>query len=141
MHSEDTILLDDPQSGEWDVTVDVESWPQWASAYQSVQRCEQGPFVVGSAALIKQRGLPLTKWEVTSLTPGERFKWETQTCGIYMIATHELITRETGTEGVLRIELCGLIARLLWPLTARLVRRALEQENASLKCRCEEHKR
>lgn len=54
-----------------------------------------------------------------------------------LIATHELSNRETGTQSVLRLEMSGVVARLLWPLMRFSARRSLERENAGLKAKCE----
>jgi uncharacterized membrane protein len=132
-----TIIIAAPRSVVWDVTVDVEGWPQWAPTFSSVKRLDKGPFDVGSSALIKQPGLPPAKWVVSSLTPGERFTWESRVRGIHMIATHELTTHPAGTQNVLRVELRGLVARLLWPLICFPASRSLQRENAGLKAKCE----
>lgn len=137
MMLESVIQIGAPPHVVWAVTQDLERWPQWTPTMQSVKRVDQGPFDVGSTALIKQPGLPEAKWVVTALAPGERFTWETRVRGIRMIATHEITATEHGTRSVLRVEMAGLVARLLWPLLRSFTRRALEQENAGLKQRCE----
>jgi hypothetical protein len=81
--------------------------------------------------------LPKAKWVVTGIIPGERFKWESRILGMRMIATHELSTRETATQSVLRLEMSGIVARLLWPLMRFSAKRSLERENAGLKAKCE----
>jgi uncharacterized membrane protein len=136
MMLENVTSIDAPQSVVWNVTIDIERWPQWTPTVTSVKRLGQGPFDRGSAALIKQPGLPDAKWIVTSLTPGEQFTWESRVRGIRMIATHELSTREGATESALRIRMSGVVARLLWPLICSSVRRSLEQENQGLKAKC-----
>ena len=137
MQLEHVIYIDVPSDIVWSVTEDIERWPEWASSFTSVKRIDQGPFDVGSKALIKQPGLPEAEWIVTSLTRGERFTWESRIRGIRMIATHEMMAVETGTQNVLRIEMSGLMARLLWPLIRSSAQRSLERENAGLKGRCE----
>jgi hypothetical protein len=137
MHIENVIHIDAPPDVVWAATVDVERWPEWSPTVQSVQRVDQGPFDVGSTALIKQPGLPEAKWSVTALTPGERFTWETCVGGMRMIASHDMTATGSGTRNVLRIEVSGFVARLLWPFVRSSIRRALEQENAGLKNRCE----
>jgi len=137
MKFENTIFIAAPRSVVWDVTIDVEGWPQWAPTFSSVKRLDDGPFDVGSSALIKQPGLPAAKWVVTSLTRGERFSWESRIQGIHMVGTHELTTQHTGTHSMLRVELRGLVAFLLWPVICIAVKRSLERENAGLKARCE----
>lgn len=137
MKSEHAIEIDAPPATVWSVTEDVESWPQWNPTMLSVERIDPGPLDVGSAARIEQRGLPEARWEVTELERGRRFTWETRVRGIRMVATHELVPLGGGTRNVLRLETSGLLAVLLWPQIAASTRRALAQENAGLKARCE----
>jgi uncharacterized membrane protein len=137
MMLENVIRIDAPQDVVWNVTVDVENWPQWTPTVKSVKRLDEGPFACGSAALIQQPGLPEAKWVVTALISGERFTWESRILGIRMIGTHELSTKDTGTQSALRVEMSGIVARLLWPLICSSARRSLEQENAGLKAKCE----
>lgn len=137
MMLENVILIDAPQSVVWSVTIDIARWPQWMPTVTTVKRLDAGPFDCGSAALIKQPGLSEAKWVVTALTPGERFTWETRILGIRMIATHELATKETRTQSILRVEMSGIVARLLWPQIYFSARRSLQRENASLKTKCE----
>lgn len=134
---ENVAQIDAPQNVVWNVTVDIESWPQWTPTVRKLQRLDEGPFVCGSAALIQQPGLPEAKWVVTQLIPGERFTWESRVLGIRMIGTHQLSSTETGTQSLLRLEMSGLMAHLLSPLLRFSARRSLEQENAGLKARCE----
>ena len=137
MMLENVICIDAPQSVVWTVTMDIERWAQWTPTVTRVKRLDSGPLTRGSAALIKQPGLPEAKWVVTALIPGERFTWETRIRGIRMIATHELSTQETKTQSLLRVEMSGIMARLLWPLIGFSTRRSLERENISLKAKCE----
>lgn len=137
MMLENVICIDVPQSVVWSVTIDIERWPQWTPTVKAVKRLDEGPFACGSAALIQQPGLPEAKWVVTELIQGERFTWESRILGIQMIATHKLLTKETGTQSVLRVKMSGIVGRLLWPLMRFSARRSLERENAGLKAKCE----
>lgn len=137
MKLENQKLIDATKSIVWSVTVDVERWPQWTPTAQTVKRLDQGPFDVGSEVLIKQPGLPEAKWRVTMLTSGEGFTWETWIRGIRFVASHELITSGVGTSSVLRIEMFGFVASLLWPFIRGSAQRSLEKENAGLKAKCE----
>lgn len=137
MKLEHVIHIDAPPEVVWDVIVDVEGWPAWTPTIDTAKRLDDGPFDVGSKALLKQPGLTEATWVVTSLTQGERFTWESRIRGIRMIATHEIVAAETGAQNVLRIEMSGWVAILLGPLIRVSVRRALEQENTGLKKHCE----
>jgi uncharacterized membrane protein len=137
MMLENVIYIDAPQSVVWNVTIDLERWPQWTPTVKAVKRLDDGQFDCGSTVLIKQPELPDAKWVVTALTPGERFTWESRIRGTRVIATHELSTQGSGTHSVLRIEMSGIVARFLWPLICISARRSLERENAGLKTACE----
>ncbi len=126
-----------PQPLVWGVTERVERWPEWTPTVESVTRVDDGAFRVGSVAKIKQPGLPEAEWRVTELTPGERFTWECRVMGLRMAATHELEAGPDGTVCILRLEVFGLVAGVLWPLLRLSAGRALEQENAGLKAACE----
>ena len=137
MQVEDGIQIDMPKTIVWSVTEDVQRWPEWTPFVQTVKLLDDGLFDVGSTALIKQPGLPEAKWRVTALSPGESFTWETRVFGIRMVATHELKTSGTGTSNVLRIEMFGIVAALLWLFIRSSARKSLVKENASLKVECE----
>ena len=108
--------------------------PLWAA-----RRLDQGPFDVGSAALLTLPRVPPSTWTVTALTRNERFSWETHVRGIRMIATHEMAPiDDRQTQSLVRIEMLGPIVTLLWPVFRFAGRRQLEQENAGLKRRCEQ---
>lgn len=116
---ESVIQIDAPPDVVWAVTVDLERWPEWTPTTQSVKRIDRGPLDIGSAAIVKQPGLPEARWVVSAITPGERVTRETRIRGIRMIATHQINATPTGAQSVLRVELRGLVARLLWPLIGR----------------------
>lgn len=137
MRLDDTILIDATPDRVWQATVDVERWPEWMPTVTRATRLDSGPFAVGSRARIKQPGLPEAEWVVTTLAAGERFTRETRVRGMHMVATHELYALERGTQSVLRVEITGLMARLLWPIIRGSARRSLARENAALKARCE----
>ncbi len=103
MKLENVVHIDAPQEVVWAVTEDIERWPEWTPSVESVTRIDHGQFDVGSAALIKQPGLPEAKWFVTAFTRGERFTWESRVRGIRMIATHEIRNAASGTQSVLRV--------------------------------------
>ncbi len=137
MKIENQKQIDAPQSIVWRVTEDIERWPQWTSSVETVKRLDDGPFDVGSTALIKQPGLPEAEWRVTALTQGDGFTWQTRIRGIRMVGTHELTPSGTGTKSVLRVEMFGIAAALLWPLIRSSAHKSLEQENTGLKAESE----
>jgi uncharacterized membrane protein len=138
MRLEEEIDIAAPADLVWAVTVDLERWPEWTPTVRRIRRLDAGRFERGSRALLDQPGLPEAEWEVTALAPGESFTWGTRVRGMRMSATHELAPTAVGTRNVLRIEMSGVLVWLLRPLLGFSVRRALRQENAGLKRRCEE---
>lgn len=137
MKLENRKLIDAPPSIVWRVTENIERWPHWTPTMNSVTRLDDGPFDVGSTARIKQPGLPEAEWRVTALTRGESFTWEARVRGMHLVATHEMAPSGDGTLSVLRVDISGIAAVLLWPLIRISVRKALEKENAGLKAECE----
>lgn len=134
---EHELHIEAPPGAVWAITIDVERWPEWTRTCTSVERLDEGPFGLHSGAMIKQPGLPRARWVVTDYQPDRRFTWESHIRGIQMIATHEVSASGSGTRSVLRLELSGIVARLLAPILVLPARRSLERENQSLKARCE----
>lgn len=134
---EDTIEIDAPGDRVWQVTVDVEAWPKWAPAMERIQREDHGDFKLGSTALIKQKQMPETRWTVTEINPGHHFSWKARVRGIDMIATHIITPGDHSVTNLLRIEMNGLVIKLLGPLIKILVMSALKDENKGLKQYCE----
>jgi uncharacterized membrane protein len=134
---EHALYIEAAPEAVWAVTEDVERWPDWTPTMESVRRVDPGRFDVGSSAAIKQPGMPETIWIVTEMVRGESFSWSSRVRGIAMRATHELSAEGGGTRSLLRVEMSGVVAVLLWPLLRGAVRRALELENSGLKSRCE----
>ena len=121
----------------WRVTIDLERWPEWSPTFDSVRRIDEGPFNLGSSALVKQPGQRETVWTVTKLIPEREFSWETTVASVRMIATHRIIEKSHNTHSNLELELVGIAARVLWPLIRRNISRALARENQGLKDECE----
>ena len=137
MRIEHSIEIEAPAEIVWDVTEDVERWPEWSPAMKSVRRLDQGPFDVGSRALIRQQAMSEAEWDVTAMTRGERFEWETRKPGMRMVGVHEVRPSPAGTRSLLAIEVYGLLGRVLWPLLILPMRWALRMENQGLKRHCE----
>ncbi|QPJ60903.1 MAG: hypothetical protein G3M70_02965 [Candidatus Nitronauta litoralis] len=135
---ENKIEINAPKERVWQVTVDVEAWPKWSSAMKHIQREDAGEFKLGSSALIKQEGMPQTRWTVTDLSTGNHFTWKGKALGTDMTATHILTPANDCTvTSVLRIELEGLLITLLGPIINLLVAKSLKAENQGLKQFCE----
>jgi len=134
---EDTIEINAPRDRVWQVTTDVEAWPKWAPAMERIRREDTGDFKLGSTALIKQKQMPETRWTVTEIDPGKRFAWQTRVLGMDMLATHIIIPGDRAVTNLLRIEMHGLLIKLLGPIMKALVAKSLKLENQGLKHYCE----
>lgn len=134
---EDQIEIHAPQDRVWQVTVDVENWPKWSPAMETIKREDTGEFKSGSSALIKQKGMPETRWTVNKMDTGNSFTWQAKALGIDMTATHTLTSNESAVTSLLRIEMEGLLITLLGPLIKLLVGKSLREENQGLKQFCE----
>ena len=138
MTVEDAIYIEARPDVVWTVTVDVARWPEWTPTVTSVVRIDDGPFGLGSVALIKQPGQPPSEWTVTAFIPGKRFWWETRRTGLQMRAMHEVAPEGSGTTNLLRVEVTGILAVLFWPVLRLAVPHALSRENGGLKAQCED---
>lgn len=134
----DVIDINAPPEVVWDVTRDVERWPEWTPTVTSATLLGERTLRLGATARIKQPGQAEAQWVVTSFEDGRRFTWETRRPGLRMIATHEIFPERSGARNVLVMEAKGLLALLLAPVLRGVIRRALAMENQGLKQRCEE---
>ncbi len=141
MKIEHSIHIAAPPSLVWDVTADVDRWPEWTPTMMSVHRVDSGPFRHGSQAEIVQPGMPKTTWTVVDFVAGKRFAWAARARGMHLTGTHELTIEPGGTRNTLTVEVRGLPAMLFWPVLRVALQQALAQENAGLKARCEERVR
>jgi uncharacterized membrane protein len=142
MHVTHSIEISAPIERVWELTVDVERWPQISPrTMRSVQRLDDGPLRVGSSALVKQPGQRATVWTVTELDAPRRFAWSARVLGTQMTATHELTaTHVLSANGAtvtntLVVEAKGWLGRAL----ARPVAAAISHENDRFKRAAEAH--
>jgi len=137
MKVEHIIEIGTPAETVWDVTTDIDNWPDWTPTVEKANRLDEGPFDVGSYARMKQPGMPEAIWEVTSIIPGQGFVWEAHIRGVHFIATHHTKPTPTGCTNLLGLELKGILAFLVWPIAKRQAQQTLETENKGLKDFCE----
>ena len=121
----------------WDVTIDVERWPQWTPTVTSVAILTDKPLRLGSIARIKQPMQKTADWVVTDFINERLFAWETRRAGLHMKGIHEMAADGAGTINTLRVEAHGILAILLWPVLRLAMRKSLADENRGLKIRCE----
>lgn len=141
MHIENTTTIAAPPDLVWTVTQDIGRWPEWTPTVTAARRLDDGPFGLGSTALLKQPAQPKATWTVTEFASGEHFSWETRRPGLHFVASHRLVPEGSGTRNTLSVDAHGLLAILFWPLLNFGIRKALADENHGLKSHCESHPR
>ncbi|HEY4670529.1 MAG TPA: SRPBCC family protein [Gemmatimonadaceae bacterium] len=114
-----------PPQRVWDVTTDIERWPDWTASVKSVRRIDSGKFRVGSRAKIKQPKFLPAIWEVTELKDGRSFTWVTQSPGLKATGRHRVEPISGGSRATLSVTysgaLSGIVTKLLGPTTERFL--------------------
>lgn len=124
------LIFDAPVERVWQLTTDVESWPETTPTMSRVERLDDGPLRVGSRTRIKQPGQPARTWTVTELEPGSSFVWETKLPGVRMTGTHRLSPAGSGRcRNVLGVELAGPLAGVVRALLGRQLLKTIATEN------------
>jgi len=123
------LLIQAPVERVWDLTIDIEGWPELTPTMTDVERLDEGPLRVGSTARVVQPRQRPTVWTVTELVPYERFVWEAKVVGATMRAVHELSPRDGGCRNCLSVELDGFGSGLLSRLVGSRIRQAIATEN------------
>ena len=133
MHIEHTIDIAAPAERVWELTLDVEKWPELTPTITSVERLDNGPMAIGSQARIKQPAQSTKVWTVTTLEPRRRFAWSTRLMGNRMTGSHELIETSGGTTNRLTVDIEGPLAPVLGVLIRRPIQNAIKKENEGFK--------
>jgi len=122
----------------WAVLTDVERWPDWLASYDSVERLDEGPLEVGSAARVRQPGLAAATYTVSALVPDVEFTWSSTSAGVRTTGRHVVRPLPDGRAGLfLSIDQTGLLA---WPVGLLLgskIRRFLAIEGEGLRAAAE----
>lgn len=126
-----------PPARVWEIVRDVERWHEWTASIRSIMRRDDGPFRIGSTALVRQPRLPPAVWTVTDLQDGRSFTWENRSPGIRSIGRHAVEPAAGGTRASLSIEFIGWLAPLFAMLFGGLTERYIGLEAAGLKRRGE----
>ncbi len=137
MEIRNTTTIEAPIEKVWQLTTDVEHWPELMPTVTSVHPLDDGPLVPGSKVRIKQPGQRAKTWHVTTIDAPVQFEWITRGRFISMRATHLLETTSAGTQNSLSIEMTGPLAPVVGRLVGRPVRKVLETENRSFKAAAE----
>ncbi len=137
MRIENKIEIAAPIEKVWDMTLDVEKWPDHTSTMTSVQRLESGPLKIGSKVRIKQPGQRAKVWTVTLVDPPKGFAWTAKLMGMTMTATHLLKQSETGTKNALIVDIEGGPTPVLGAVLRGPILNAIKTENEGLKAAAE----
>jgi uncharacterized membrane protein len=138
MRIEHTIEIDAPVERVWEVTLDVESWPEHTPTIESIERLDDGPVTIGSQARIKQPGQRAKVWTVSALDSEKRFAWSTKAFGTKMTGDHLLEATDEGTtRNTLAIEMHGGLAPVVGALLRRPILAAITKENEGVKSAAE----
>ena len=133
MHVEDRIEIDAPAAVVWDLTVDVERWPESTPTITSVERLDDGPFGLGSQARIKQPAQRPAVWTVTAFEPGRHFAWATKTLGMRLEGGHLIEPNGSSCTNTLTLDVTGPLASTVGRLLAGQFRKAITTENQGFK--------
>lgn len=128
MEYEVSIPADTSPEDVWRLFVDLERWPQMTKSMREVRRLDSGPLRVGSEAVVRQPGLPPTRWRVTELEPGHSFTWESAAGGVTTVGSH--IVKADGQRAMITLTLSqhGPLAGVLGVLVGRRARRYVSME-------------
>ena len=133
MHIERTIDINAPIETIWDITVDIERWPEWTTSMKSIRKQEAGPLAVGSVARVEPAGGTTSDWTVSELQPLLRFTWATKVRGVSVVALHRMEAIPGGTRMTLELDYSGFLARLFNFQIRRTFVRNLEVESQGMK--------
>lgn len=136
---ETVITVAAPVETVWQVTRDVQTWPQWSPTMDEVTCVDHAPIAVGSRVDVRQPRVRPATWVVDHLTEGQRFRWHTRGPGYRLAADHVLDASpgDAGTQVRLSAAVTGPLAWLVWLLGGRTIRSYVDQEAAALKQHCE----
>jgi uncharacterized membrane protein len=136
-HHETSVKITAPVDRVWSTTCDIESWPRWSPTMTSVTRSDAGPLRPGVSARVQQPKLRPATWVVDVVEESRNLTWHTSGPGYRISAVHLLEPTAAGTSVVLRVEVSGPLASLVWLLAGRTAARYVDQEAAALKRHCE----
>ena len=138
MEITDTTTINAAIDRVWQLTLDVESWPEHTPTMASVEKLDSSPLEVGSRARVKQPGQRSRVWTVTRLEPGEIFAWQTRAFGATMTGSHLIAAHGTGTMQTLRIDIEGALSPVVGAILRRSIRKAICTENQGFKAAAEQ---
>lgn len=132
-----SVDIQAPVERVFEVMADTARWHEWTPSVTSIKRLDEGDFVVGSKAVIRQPKFPPALWTITAIEPGHSFTWENRAPGIRVIAHHSAESIPAGSRVMLSLRYEGVLAPLLARLTRNITNRYLAMEASGLKSRSE----
>jgi uncharacterized membrane protein len=141
MEHQVTTTADAAPADIWRLYMDVERWPEMSKSTREVRRLDRGPFQVGSEAMVRQPGLPRTRWRVTELEPGHSFTWETVNTGLTTVGWHTVEASGPGSLITIGIRLRGPLAGVTEALVGRRAQRSITMEMEGFRRTAELEKR
>ena len=134
-----TVDIAAPIERVWSLTEDVDKWPAITPTMTSIVRLDSGPLKVGSTARVKQPRQRARVWTVTRFDPNDTFAWQSRIVGMSVIGSHSMASRgDDSTTNTLTLEMSGVMSRLMAPILASTLRKALATENAGFKQHAEQ---
>jgi uncharacterized membrane protein len=117
----------------WALTVDVEGWPALTPTMTSIERLDDGPLRVGSAARVVQPRQRPTVWTVSRIEAPNVFEWKAKVLGVTMTGVHHVEAEGDGCHNHLGLRLSGFGSGVLRRLLGGTFRSAIETENQGFK--------
>jgi ribosome-associated toxin RatA of RatAB toxin-antitoxin module len=133
MRIEHTIDIEASAERVWELTEDVERWPQLTPTITRVERLDQEPLRLGATARIKQPRQRPAVWTVTELDPPQRFAWTTKVFTVTMTGSHHIEPTPSGCQNHLAVELSGFGSTVFGKLFGRQLTAAIATENQGFK--------
>lgn len=121
----------------WELTLNVEAWPEYTPTFTKIELLDNHSITVGSTARIKQPLQRAKVWTVTLLEYRKRFSWTTRLMGTHITASHGLVENETGVINTLTIDIEGRLAPIIGALLRRPILKAMAVENLGFKTAAE----
>ena len=132
-----SIEINAPADRVYEVMSDTERWHEWTRSVTSIKRLDNGPFVVGSRAVIRQPKFPPALWTVTAIDGHRSFTWSNQAPGIKVTAHHSIDANGDRSKATLSLRYEGILGALLARMTRGITNRYLAMEAKGLKARSE----
>jgi carbon monoxide dehydrogenase subunit G len=132
--SEGSILIEASPEHVWDVLADVEKWPDWNPAIDSVK--VEGPVAPGTVFRWKAGSTRLVSTMQDVDRPG-RLSWTGRAMGIDAFHEWRFASSGEGTTVTMHESFSGLVARLLKGKLQRDLDRTTEKALAALKAAAE----